>query len=81
MYLSGKGDIMRKVKFEMKIETIYKGNCSLKNLLEYASISEAEWDALTKKEQENLIYNYYEDEIFEIMASYDTMNYSVKIKN
>ena len=38
---------MKKIKFEMKFETTYKGQVSLDDLLEYADITEAEWDALT----------------------------------
>ena len=72
---------MKKIKFEMKFETTYKGHCNLEDLLEYANITEAEWDALTEEEKENLMCNYYDDEIFDMMTSYDTMDYCLKIKN
>lgn len=72
---------MKKIKFEMKFETTYKGQVSLDDLLDYADITEAEWDALTTDEKENLMCNYYEDEFFDMMTSYDTMDYCLKIKN
>lgn len=72
---------MKKIKFELRIEKCYEGSCSLEDLLDWFSMTEEEWNALTQEEQEEKMLEYYEDEIYDIdRKAYDDMDYCINIK-
>ena len=52
----------------------------LEELLEWLGITEEKWNALTKEQQESLMYDYYEDIVCDIdRDGYDSMDYRINI--
>lgn len=72
---------MKKIKFEVKIEKSYEGSYPLEEVLDWLGMTEEEWNALTKEQQESFMYDYCEDEIYDIDSNkYDGMDYCIEIK-
>lgn len=71
---------MKKIKIELIIEKSSEGSCDLEELLEWLEMTEEKWNALTKEQQESLMYDYYEDIVCDIdRDGYDNMDYRINI--
>lgn len=71
---------MKEIKIELIIEKSCEGVCNLEELLEWLGMTEEKWNALTKEQQESLMYDYYEDVVDDADRNgcYD-MDYRIKI--
>lgn len=72
---------MKEIKFELTIEKVYEGSCPLDELLDWLEMTEEEWNALSKEQQESFMHDYYEDIVCDIdYNGCDSMGYNIEIK-